>query len=159
VAAVEQLGALGRAFFEEAGYVALAPKWPDDPETVAEANQHPDVFAKKTVGTDRRLPGTHRPGAEPKACARRALVRRAARANSCRARNRVGDGVDLAGADRGGKDHTVPASISKAAFKHQQGNVGVTEFVEMSGRGHALTVDHGWREVAENAMAFIHRFV
>ena len=36
--------------FEEAGYVALTPGWPDDPETVAEANAHPEPMAKKTVG-------------------------------------------------------------------------------------------------------------
>jgi pimeloyl-ACP methyl ester carboxylesterase len=38
------------ALFEEAGYVALTPEWPDDPETVEEANAHPEVFAGKTVG-------------------------------------------------------------------------------------------------------------
>jgi len=36
--------------FEEAGYTALTPKWPDDPDTVADANEHPEVFARKTVG-------------------------------------------------------------------------------------------------------------
>jgi pimeloyl-ACP methyl ester carboxylesterase len=36
--------------FEEAGYTALTPGWPDDPETVAEAKANPDVFAHKTVG-------------------------------------------------------------------------------------------------------------
>ena len=36
--------------FEQHGYAALTPGWPDDPETVAEANAHPGVFAKKTVG-------------------------------------------------------------------------------------------------------------
>src|SRR5882724_12083644 len=36
--------------FEEAGYTALTPSWPDDPETVDEANAHPEVFADKTVG-------------------------------------------------------------------------------------------------------------
>jgi non-heme chloroperoxidase len=38
------------AAFEEAGYTALTPGWPDDPETVEEANAHPEVFAHKTVG-------------------------------------------------------------------------------------------------------------
>ena len=38
------------ALFEEAGYTALTPGWPDDPETVDEANAHPEVFAHKTVG-------------------------------------------------------------------------------------------------------------
>ena len=36
--------------FEEAGYAALTPSWPDDPETVDEARANPEVFAKKTVG-------------------------------------------------------------------------------------------------------------
>jgi pimeloyl-ACP methyl ester carboxylesterase len=36
--------------FDEAGYRALTPGWPDDPETVAEGNEHPEVFAGKTIG-------------------------------------------------------------------------------------------------------------
>ncbi len=35
--------------FEEAGYVGLTPGWPDDPETVAEARDHPEVFAGKGI--------------------------------------------------------------------------------------------------------------
>ena len=38
------------AVYEEAGYTALTPGWPDDPGTVEEANAHPEVFAGKTVG-------------------------------------------------------------------------------------------------------------
>src|ERR1700682_5171077 len=38
------------ALFEEAGYSALSPGWPDDPETVQEANEHPEAFAHKTIG-------------------------------------------------------------------------------------------------------------
>jgi non-heme chloroperoxidase len=37
------------ALFEEAGYTALTPGWPDDPETVEEAKAHPEVFAHKTI--------------------------------------------------------------------------------------------------------------
>ena len=36
--------------FEEAGYVAVMPDWPDDPPSVAEANANPGVMAGKTVG-------------------------------------------------------------------------------------------------------------
>jgi pimeloyl-ACP methyl ester carboxylesterase len=36
--------------FEEAGYAAVTPVWPDDPDTVEEARANPDVFAKKTIG-------------------------------------------------------------------------------------------------------------
>ena len=38
------------AVFEEAGYTSVKPGWPDDPETVAEAKAHPEVFAHKSVG-------------------------------------------------------------------------------------------------------------
>src|ERR1700740_1211150 len=38
------------ALFEEAGYAALTPGWPDDPQTVEEANSNPELFAHKTVG-------------------------------------------------------------------------------------------------------------
>jgi non-heme chloroperoxidase len=59
----------------------------------------------------------------------------------------------------GEKDHTVPHAISHAAYKQQKDNVGVTEFVEIAGRGHALTIDSGWREVADIALGFVQRFV
>src|SRR5436309_10407032 len=36
--------------FEDAGFTTLTPGWPDDPETVEEANAKPEVFAKKTIG-------------------------------------------------------------------------------------------------------------
>jgi pimeloyl-ACP methyl ester carboxylesterase len=39
-----------RTLFQEAGYATLAPDWPDDPDTVEEANKHPEVFAHKSVG-------------------------------------------------------------------------------------------------------------
>jgi non-heme chloroperoxidase len=58
----------------------------------------------------------------------------------------------------GEKDHTVPRAISNASFKLQKRNSGVTEFVEMRGRGHALVIDGGWREVADTALAFVRRF-
>jgi non-heme chloroperoxidase len=59
----------------------------------------------------------------------------------------------------GEKDHTVPTAISKAEYKKQRKNEGVTEFVEIPGRGHALTIDSGWREVAGTALAFVQRFI
>jgi non-heme chloroperoxidase len=58
----------------------------------------------------------------------------------------------------GEKDNTVPLAIAKAAFKKQKRNEGVTEFVELSNRGHALTIDSGWREVADTALGFVKRF-
>jgi non-heme chloroperoxidase len=58
----------------------------------------------------------------------------------------------------GEKDHTVPWAIANAAYKRQRRNPGVTEIVKMPNRGHSLTIDHGWREVAETALAFVKRF-
>jgi hypothetical protein len=45
-----------------------------------------------------------------------------------------------------------------AAYKLQSKNPGVTEFTEILGRGHALVIDSGWREVADTSLAFIRRF-
>jgi pimeloyl-ACP methyl ester carboxylesterase len=59
----------------------------------------------------------------------------------------------------GEKDHTVAPAIAKAAYKRQKHNEGVTEYEEVPNRGHALTIDSGWREVAEKALAFVKRFV
>ena len=58
----------------------------------------------------------------------------------------------------GEKDHTVPWAIANAAYKRQKANPGVTEIVKIPNRGHSLTIDHGWREVAETALAFVKRF-
>jgi non-heme chloroperoxidase len=49
--------------------------------------------------------------------------------------------------------------VANAAFKREQRNEGETEIVEMENRGHSLTIDRGWREVAEKALAFVKRFV
>jgi non-heme chloroperoxidase len=57
----------------------------------------------------------------------------------------------------GEKDHTVPRALSDATFKRQKRNAGVTEFVEMKNRGHSLTIDDGWRDVADTALAFLTR--
>ena len=55
----------------------------------------------------------------------------------------------------GEKDHTVPPAISNASYHKQQRNESVTEIVEIPGRGHALTIDNGWREVANTASCFV----
>jgi non-heme chloroperoxidase len=239
-----------RALFEEAGYVTLAPGWPDDPETVEEALEHPEVFAHKSVGDiadhmedvvrklDRRpvVIGHSFGGLLTQILAGRGLasasvaidpapfrgvlplpissLRSAAPvlgnpANRGRAvpltfeqfrygfANAVseeeardlhatyavpGSGVpifqaasanlnpwtevkvDTGNPERGPllvisgeRDHTVPPKIANASYKKQLRNPGVTEIVEMPGRGHSLTIDGGWREVADTALAFIRR--
>jgi non-heme chloroperoxidase len=59
----------------------------------------------------------------------------------------------------GEKDHTVPWAIAHAAYKRQRHNDAVTEIVKTPNRGHSLTIDHGWREVAQTALDFVKRFV
>ena len=238
--------------FEDAGYVALMPGWPDDPDTVEEANAHPEVFAKKGVGEvaehfekiARRLAkkpaviGHSFGGMLAQVLAGRGVSAATVSispapfrgvlplpfsalksawpvlgnpANRDRAvpltfdqfryafANAVSEAeakslyeefavpaagkplfqaavanfnpwtevrVETGGDDRGPllvlageRDHTVPRSVAEASFKLQRGNRGVTEFAEIAGRGHALTIDHGWREVAERALAFVQRFV
>jgi non-heme chloroperoxidase len=55
-------------------------------------------------------------------------------------------------------DRTVPPVVVKAAYEIEARNTGVTEYAEMLGRGHSLTIDHGWHEVADLALAFVQRF-
>lgn len=74
--------------------------------------------------------------------------------------------VDVDNPDRGPllvvsgeRDHTVPPAIANATYRQQRANPGVTELVEIPGRGHALVVDSGWREVCDTALGFVRRFV
>ena len=237
--------------FEEAGYSALTPGWPDDPETVAEANAHPEVFAHKTVGQVadhyaevigrlKKKPvviGHSFGGLLTQIIAGRGLAKASVAidpapfrgvlplpisalrsaspvlsnpANRNRAvpltfdqfrygfANAVGEdearelyetyAVPASGAPifqaaaanlnpwteakvdtknpkrgplliiSGDKDHTVPWVIANASYKKQKRNDGVTEVAKIKGRGHALTIDNGWREVAGTALAFVQRF-
>src|SRR4029077_14874243 len=58
----------------------------------------------------------------------------------------------------GEKDHTVPWAIANAAYKRQKRNPAVTEIKQIPNRGHSLTIDHGWQEVAQIALEFVKRF-
>lgn len=58
----------------------------------------------------------------------------------------------------GEKDHTVPWAIASASYKKQKANEAVTEIKSVPNRGHSLTIDSGWREVCETALAFVKRF-
>jgi non-heme chloroperoxidase len=72
--------------------------------------------------------------------------------------------VDVDNPDRGPlliisgeKDNTIPPAISQSAYAHQRKNPGVTEITEIPGRGHSLTIDSGWPDVARKALDFIRR--
>ena len=236
----------------EAGYAALTPSWPDDPETVEEARANPQVFAKKTVGqvadhiaevigklTEKPAVIGHSFGGLlaqiiagrglsaasvaidpapfrgvlplPISSLRSAMPVLANPANRGRAvtltldqfkygwANALSDEeaaqlyetfhvagpgaplfqaatanlnpwteakVDTTNPERGpllildgGADHTVPWAIANASYKKQRHNNGVTEIAKIPNRGHSLTIDSGWREVADSALAFVKRFV
>ena len=239
--------------FEGAGYAALTPGWPDDPDTVEEANANPAVFANKTIGqvadhyekiirglgkkpaiighsfggllvqilAGRGLaaatvaidpapfrgvlplpisslksawPVLHNPANRKRAVPLTFEQFRFAFANAV-TEDEAKDlyatfavpasGVPLFQAASanlnpwteakvdsenpecgpllfisGEKDNTVPWAIANASFKQQQQhNRAVTEITEAKNRGHSLTIDGGWREVADTALAFVRRFV
>jgi pimeloyl-ACP methyl ester carboxylesterase len=237
--------------FSAAGYAPVLAGWPDDPDTVEEANAHQEVFARKSVGqvadhfcdligkldrkpavighsfgglitqtTARPRPvrrvRSHRPGAVPR---RAAAADYRTAGGQCRARQpgelppgRAADlrpirygfanavteeearelyetfavpasgeplfqaavanvnpwteaKVDTTNPERGPlliisgeKDHTVPWAIANASYKQQSKNPNVTEILEIPGRGHSLTIDSGWREICDTALAFVQRF-
>jgi non-heme chloroperoxidase len=238
--------------FDAAGYAPITPGWPDDPETVAEAKAHPNVFADKTVGqvadhyaavidkltVQPAVIGHSFGGLLAQIVAGRGLsaatvaidaapfrgvlplpvsALRAASpvltnpANRHRAipltyeqfryafasavteteAKELYDtfAVPASGAPlfqaaaanlnpwteakvdtrnpargpllivSGEKDNTVPRAIAHASYKRQKANEDVTEFVEIPNRGHSLTIDSGWHEVADTALEFIRRFV
>jgi non-heme chloroperoxidase len=240
------------ALFEEAGFTALTPCWPDDPDTVAEANAHPEAFAGKTVGQvadhfssvigqlDRKpaVIGHSFGGLLAQIVAGRGLAAASVAIDAAPFRgvlplpisslksakpvlgnplnrhravpltydqfrfgfaNAVEEGearalyeefavpasgaplfqaatanlnpwteakVDSENPERGPlllisgeTDNTVPWAIVHASFEKQKRNPGVTEVVQLPNRGHALTIDSGWREVATTALEFIKRFV
>jgi non-heme chloroperoxidase len=244
-------GTAGPELFDGAGYAALTPGWPDDPNTVEEANANPEVFAHKTVGEvadhfaeviaglERKpaVVGHSFGGLITQILAGRGLAAVSVAidpapfqgvlplpisslksaspvlgnpANRNRAvpltyeqfryafTNAVTEdeakelydtfAVPAAGAplfqaatanlnpwtevkvntknpDRGpllildGElDHTVPWAIANASFKKQRKNAGVTEIAKVPGRGHSLTIDSGWQEVAQLALDFVKRY-
>src|SRR5258706_238451 len=127
--------------FEQAGYSAVKPGWPDDPETVDEAKLLYEKYA---------VPAPGKP------------LFQAAFANI---NPRTEVKVDTLTPDRGpmllisgDKDNTVPWAIVNASYKLQKRNPGSTEVARIPNRGHSLTIDSGWRDVAETALAFVRRF-
>jgi non-heme chloroperoxidase len=72
--------------------------------------------------------------------------------------------VDTRRADRGplliiggGQDHTVPEVVAKAAYKLYARSDAITDYLSFPDRGHSLVIDHGWREIADATLAWLHR--
>ncbi|HEX5296799.1 MAG TPA: alpha/beta hydrolase [Streptosporangiaceae bacterium] len=55
----------------------------------------------------------------------------------------------------GGRDHTVPEAITRATVKQYRHSSAVTDLEEFGDRGHSLTIDSGWREVADVCLAWL----
>ena len=55
----------------------------------------------------------------------------------------------------GGKDHTVPESVTRATLKQYRHSAAVTDIMDFPDRAHSLTIDHGWREVADAALTWL----
>lgn len=55
----------------------------------------------------------------------------------------------------GERDHTVPPVLVRSALRRYRGSPAVTEFKEFAGRGHSLTLDHGWQEVADHCLSWL----
>jgi non-heme chloroperoxidase len=55
----------------------------------------------------------------------------------------------------GGQDHTVPAAVSMATRKLYHRSPAITDFREFPDRGHSLTIDHGWQQIAQAALDWL----
>jgi non-heme chloroperoxidase len=56
----------------------------------------------------------------------------------------------------GGKDHTVPAAVSKSTYKlHHKRSSAVTDLQEFPAADHSLTVDSDWRQIADATLAWL----
>jgi alpha-beta hydrolase superfamily lysophospholipase len=59
----------------------------------------------------------------------------------------------------GGADHTVPVHITRATRKQYRKSAAMTDYQELPGRGHSLTIDSGWREVADGVLKWLDHHV
>ena len=55
----------------------------------------------------------------------------------------------------GGKDHTVSEAVSKSTYKQDRHSEATTELTEFADRGHSLTIDHGWLEIADSVLLWL----
>ena len=57
----------------------------------------------------------------------------------------------------GGRDHTVPEAITKSTLKQYRHSDAVTDLIEFDDRGHSLTIDSGWRDVADATLTWLNK--
>ncbi|MGW4242921.1 alpha/beta hydrolase [Nocardia sp. NPDC004722] len=53
------------------------------------------------------------------------------------------------------EDHTVPDVVTRSTLKQYRDSTAVTELRQFEGRGHSLTVDSGWKDVADAVLAWL----
>jgi esterase/lipase len=53
------------------------------------------------------------------------------------------------------EDHTVPDVVTRSTLKQYRKSSAVTELKQFEGRGHSLTIDHGWRDVADAVLIWL----
>jgi esterase/lipase len=56
----------------------------------------------------------------------------------------------------GTADHTVPDVVTRSTLKQYRDSTAVTELKQFEGRGHSLTIDSGWKEVADTVIEWLH---
>ncbi|MFJ2758912.1 alpha/beta hydrolase [Nocardioides sp. NPDC087217] len=56
-----------------------------------------------------------------------------------------------------GKDHTVPESVTRSTLKQYRHSEAVTDLMTFPDRGHSLTIDSGWSEVADNCLGWLRK--
>ena len=117
------------SLFEEAGYVGLTPGWPDDPETVVEAREHPEVFAGKGIAEVADYQAGDHPPAGSEARDHRSLLRWPADHDSRRARARRRVGRD--------QSCSIPRRTSAADPGAAHGQRRAAQSLELEPRGAA----------------------
>jgi pimeloyl-ACP methyl ester carboxylesterase len=55
----------------------------------------------------------------------------------------------------GTEDHTVPDKVTRSTLKQYRHSTAVTEFKQFEGRGHSLTIDGGWKDVADGVLDWL----
>ncbi|MGW4353220.1 hypothetical protein ACWELJ_14180 [Nocardia sp. NPDC004582] len=53
------------------------------------------------------------------------------------------------------EDNTVPDVVTRSTLKQYRDSTAVTELRQFEGRGHSLTVDSGWKDVADAVLAWL----
>jgi pimeloyl-ACP methyl ester carboxylesterase len=56
----------------------------------------------------------------------------------------------------GTADHTVPDVVTRSTLKQYRDSTAVTELKQFEGRGHSLTIDNGWKEIADAVLEWLH---